>query len=88
MVWEPFAIAIVFGLIVSAGLYFIVMWPQVEPDEDDDEPVADAPSPPAPVPAPDQPRPAEQAATSPATAPASDVGPAEASPPDAPVTES
>lgn len=35
MVWEPFAIAVVFGLVVSAGLYFIVMWPQVEPDDDD-----------------------------------------------------
>lgn len=39
MVWEPFALAVVFGLVVSAGLYFIVMWPQVEPD--DDEVVAD-----------------------------------------------
>ena len=36
MVWEPFAIAVVFGLVVSAGLYFIVMWPQVEPDDDFD----------------------------------------------------
>lgn len=34
MVWEPFAIAVVFGLVVSAGLYFIVMWPQVEPDDE------------------------------------------------------
>ncbi len=43
-VWEPFAIAVVFGLVVSAGLYFIVMWPQVEPaDDDDDEPTASAP---------------------------------------------
>ena len=41
MVWEPFAIAVVFGLVVSAGLYFIVMWPQVEPDDEpDDEPAA------------------------------------------------
>jgi hypothetical protein len=38
MVWEPFAIAVVFGLVISAGLYFIVMWPQVEPADDDDEP--------------------------------------------------
>lgn len=57
MVWEPFALAVVFGLVVSAGLYFIVMWPQIEPDDegdaDDDageageatvEPVAAAPA--------------------------------------------
>jgi hypothetical protein len=44
VVWEPFAIAIVFGLVVSAGLYFIVMWPQVEPDDDDDAPVVAAPA--------------------------------------------
>ena len=45
MVWEPFAIAVVFGLVVSAGLYFIVMWPQVEPDDDLDD--DDEPAPPA-----------------------------------------
>lgn len=38
VVWEPFALAILFGLLVSAAIYFIVMWPQVEPD-DDAEPV-------------------------------------------------
>lgn len=36
VVWEPFALAIVFGLLVSAAIYFIVMWPQVAPDEDED----------------------------------------------------
>ncbi len=39
MVWEPFALAVVMGLLVSAAIYFIVMWPQVEPD-DVDEPAA------------------------------------------------
>ena len=34
VVWEPFALAILFGLLVSAAIYFIVMWPSVEPDED------------------------------------------------------
>ena len=34
MVWEPFALAVVMGLLVSAAIYFIVMWPQVEPDDD------------------------------------------------------
>lgn len=33
MVWEPFVLAIVMGLAVSAALYFIVLWPQVEPDD-------------------------------------------------------
>ncbi|HUQ07224.1 MAG TPA: hypothetical protein VM261_32255 [Kofleriaceae bacterium] len=32
MVWEPFALAIFFGLLVSAAIYFIVMWPMVEPE--------------------------------------------------------
>lgn len=40
MVWEPYALAVVFGLAVSAAIYFVIMWPQVEPDDDDagDEP--------------------------------------------------
>lgn len=42
MVWEPYALAVVFGLVVSAGIYFVVMWPQVEPPDDDaDEPPRD-----------------------------------------------
>lgn len=34
MVWEPFALAVLFGLLISAGIYFVVMWPQVAPDDD------------------------------------------------------
>jgi hypothetical protein len=34
MVWEPYALAIVFGLVVSATIYFVVMWPKVEPEDD------------------------------------------------------
>lgn len=34
VVWEPFALAIVMGLLVSAAIYFVVMWPQVEPVDD------------------------------------------------------
>jgi hypothetical protein len=47
VVWEPFALAIFFGLLVSAAIYFIVMWPQVEPDADaaDAEPVGAAAEP-------------------------------------------
>lgn len=38
MIWGPFVLALVLGLLVSAGLYFAYLWPQVEPeDEDDDE---------------------------------------------------
>lgn len=37
VVWEPFALAILFGLLVSAAIYFIVMWPQVEPDDEADD---------------------------------------------------
>ena len=40
MVWEPFALAVVMGLLVSAAIYFIVMWPQVEPEDPADAPVA------------------------------------------------
>ena len=36
MVWEPFALAVMMGLLVSAAIYFIVMWPQVEPDDEAD----------------------------------------------------
>jgi hypothetical protein len=32
--WEPFALAIAFGLVISAGLYFIFVWPKDEPPED------------------------------------------------------
>jgi hypothetical protein len=31
-------LALALGLIVSAGLYFAYLWPQVEPDEADEEP--------------------------------------------------
>ena len=31
-------LALVLGLIVSAGLYFAYLWPQVEPEEPADEP--------------------------------------------------
>jgi len=38
VIWGPFVLALVLGLLVSAGLYFAYLWPQVEPeDEDDDE---------------------------------------------------
>ncbi len=31
MIWEPFVLALVLGLVVSAGLYFAYLWPSVEP---------------------------------------------------------
>lgn len=36
MVWEPFALAVFFGLIVSAGIYFIFVWPRIEPEDPDE----------------------------------------------------
>ena len=45
MIWEPFLLALVLGLIVSAGLYFAYLWPSVEPA--DDEPASTAAGPPA-----------------------------------------
>lgn len=60
MIWEPFLLALVLGLVVSAGLYFAYLWPSVEPLEEDAA-VAAAPAlaPPAPdaspSPAPEQP---------------------------------
>jgi len=51
MTWAPFALAVGFGLIVSAGIYFTIMWPDVEPDDDDDGDEAD----PAPAGADDDP---------------------------------
>ncbi len=53
MIWEPFVLALVLGLVVSAGLYFAYMWPSVEPL---DEPVlaaATTGASPARIPAPD-----------------------------------
>ena len=29
--------ALVLGLLVSAGLYFAYLWPSVEPDDDEDD---------------------------------------------------
>ena len=34
MIWEPFVLALVLGLIVSGGLYFAYLWPSVEPLDD------------------------------------------------------
>jgi hypothetical protein len=52
VIWEPFVLALVLGLIVSAGLYFAYMWPSVEPLELDAEappaPAADLPAAPEP----------------------------------------
>jgi hypothetical protein len=42
VIWEPFVLALVLGIIVSAGLYFAYLWPSVEPV--DDEPAAAAAS--------------------------------------------
>jgi hypothetical protein len=47
VIWEPFILALVLGIIVSAGLYFAYLWPAVEPDDVDPPPAAPAPAEPA-----------------------------------------
>ena len=51
MIWEPFLLALVLGIIISAGLYFAYLWPAVEPAEpdelSDDRTAGAAPVPPA-----------------------------------------
>lgn len=37
VIWGPFMLALVLGLVVSAGLYFAYLWPQVEPLDEDEE---------------------------------------------------
>ena len=36
VIWGPFLLALALGLVVSAGLYFAYLWPQVEPDDEDE----------------------------------------------------
>jgi len=38
VIWEPFVLAVVLGLVVSAGLYFAYLWPSAEPEEPEDKP--------------------------------------------------
>ncbi|MFT3691777.1 MAG: hypothetical protein QM831_01465 [Kofleriaceae bacterium] len=40
MIWGPFLLALVLGLVVSAGIYFAYLWPSVDP-VDEDEPQAE-----------------------------------------------
>jgi hypothetical protein len=46
VIWEPFVLALVLGLIISAGLYFAYLWPSVEPEQDDADDPAPAADPP------------------------------------------
>ena len=41
-------LAVVLGLVVSAGLYFAYLWPSVEPDPDAVAPAAEPPKPTSP----------------------------------------
>lgn len=34
MIWAPFALALGFGLLISATLYFVLVWPSREPEDD------------------------------------------------------
>jgi hypothetical protein len=42
VIWEPFILALVLGIIVSAGLYFAYLWPSVEPVDDESAPAIPA----------------------------------------------
>lgn len=53
MIWEPFALAVVLGLLVSAGLYFAYLWPAVAPDDDIDPDLPEPERVPEPAPAPE-----------------------------------
>ena len=59
VIWEPFVLALVLGLVVSAGLYYAYLWPSVEPlDPDEAEAVRATPDEPGPVSGPpDEPEP-------------------------------
>jgi hypothetical protein len=48
VIWEPFVLALVLGLVVSGGLYYAYLWPSVEPLDPDDPPILH----PAPLPPP------------------------------------
>lgn len=47
MVWGPFYLAVIFGLMVSAVLYFVLLWPSREPDPDAVDPDTLEPTEPA-----------------------------------------
>jgi hypothetical protein len=47
VIWEPFVLALVLGLIISAGLYFAYLWPSVEPVEPADDAGPERPDAPA-----------------------------------------
>ena len=39
MIWGPVILAVVFGLLISALLHFVLIWPKREPrDSDPDDP--------------------------------------------------
>jgi len=69
VIWGPFLLALALGFVVSAGLYFAYLWPQVEPDEEGDE-VASSEAPAQTEPAP------ETEAETEAPDPASETSPA------------
>lgn len=46
MIWEPFALAILFGLMISAGIYFVFVWPSIEPEELEEREDPDSVAPP------------------------------------------
>jgi len=43
VIWGPFVLALLLGLVVSAGLYFAYLWPSVEPEDPDEVEAEPAP---------------------------------------------
>jgi hypothetical protein len=77
VIWEPFLLALVLGLVVSAGLYFAYLWPSVEPL---DEEAAVAPAEPVLAGGAAEPDAGEQATEPAATEPATATATAAADP--------
>jgi hypothetical protein len=50
VIWEPFILALVLGIIVSAGLYFAYLWEAPASVDDEPAPAPIAPDPIAPDP--------------------------------------
>ena len=37
VIWAPFALALFVGLLVSALLHFVLIWPKQEPEDDESD---------------------------------------------------
>lgn len=42
MVWEPYALAVIFGLVVSVAIYFVLLWPATADELEEQEEAEEA----------------------------------------------